>query len=286
MAPGLSTAVDSISSALRRDLPRVTVVTVVRNQVDEIERTLDSVIGQDYPALEYLVVDGGSADGTLDAIRRVESRLTQWVSGADGGPYGGMNRGAAMATGEWIIFMNGGDRFASNDVVRRVFERSDVRAHDVLYGDAIVDGPGYRALERSADHASLSDGNGFPHQAAFVRTPLQVLHGFDMTERIAADYDFFLKLRRAGASFHHVDVVVCEFFLGGISSLSRGDTLRLRHRVYKKHFARSDAVLYAKLAALSMKIAVRALLPTRLWRAAKRLIHGDRILHLDAGTDR
>ena len=262
-------------------LPKVTVVTVVKDQVDTIERTLRSVAGQDYPHLEYLVVDGLSTDGTLDVIRRYESSITQWVSGRDGGPYGGMNRGAAMATGDWIVFMNGGDVFADRSVLSDVFTRYDHASSDVLYGDGIVTGDGYHALERTDPVATLADGNGFSHQAAFVRTPLQQSFGFDVTEKVAADYDLFLRLRKAGKIFSHVDVVVCEFFLGGVSTLSRDDTIRLRHRVYKKHFPRSDLVLYWRLAVLRAKVVVRALVPTGFWEGIKRLRNRGRISVLD-----
>lgn len=262
-------------------LPRVTVVTVVLNQGDVIERTLRSVVEQDYPNLEYIVVDGLSVDGTLDIVRRYESRITQWVSGKDGGPYGGMNRGALLATGEWIIFMNGGDLFVERDVVTRVFANRDVSVTDVIYGDGIVCGEGYRALERTAAVATLADGNGFSHQASFVRTALQQQFGFDVSEKVAADYDLFLRLRKAGRVFVHVDVVICEFFLGGVSTLRRDETIRLRHRVYKKHFSRSELVLYYRLGVLAAKVGARALVPLSVWESLKRICNRGKISTLD-----
>lgn len=271
----------STPKSVAASLPRVTVVTVVLDQADVIERTLASVVGQDYPHLEYIVVDGQSTDGTLDVIQRYESRITRWVSGRDGGPYGGMNRGASLATGEWIIFMNGGDLFVDHDAIRQVFNRCDASQCDVIYGDGIVCGDGYRALERTAPTATLADGNGFSHQAAFVRTDLQQAFGFDVTEKVAADYDLFLRLRKAGKVFRHVDVVICEFFLGGVSTLRRDDTIRLRHRVYKKHFPRSELVLWYRLAVLGVKVATRALVPSSLWEGVKRIRNRGRISTLD-----
>lgn len=259
----------------------MTVVTVVLNQADVIERTLRSVVEQDYPDLEYIVVDGLSVDGTVDVIRRYAPRITQWVSGRDGGPYGGMNRGAALATGEWIIFMNGGDVFVDREVVSNVFARCDAARCDVIYGDGIVSGEGYRALERNPPWPTLTDGNGFSHQAAFVRTALQKEYGFDVAERVAADYDLFLRLRKADRTFLHVDVVVCEFFLGGVSTLGRNETIRLRHRVYKKHFPRSELVLYFRLAKLVAKVSARALVPNGLWEAIKRIRNRGKITRLD-----
>ncbi|MEO8937736.1 MAG: glycosyltransferase family 2 protein [Burkholderiaceae bacterium] len=261
--------------------PKVTVITVVLNLVDLIERTLTGVIAQDYPNLEYIVVDGGSTDGTLDVIRRYESRMTRWVSGKDSGPYGAMNKGAALASGEWIIFMNGGDVFTGRDAISRAFALCDPAACDVIYGDGIFCGADYRFVEKAADQLTLHDGNGFSHQSAFVRVSLQREYGFDVTEKIAADYDLFLRLFKAGKVFRHVDVVVSEFFIGGLSSVSPSETIRLRHRVYKKHFPRSDVVLWTRLAALATKVAARSVVPTQLWDRVKRIRNRDKSLSLD-----
>jgi len=252
---------------------RITVVTVVLNQVETIERTLSSVIEQDYPDLEYLVIDGGSTDGTLDVIRRHKSGITQWISGKDGGPYGAMNKGAAMASGEWVAFMNGGDVYVQPDAISRAFAACEPDKCDVIYGDGIFRGEGYRFEERAEDPLTLQDGNGFSHQSCFVRTVLQRDYGFDTTEKIAADYDLFLRLFKQGKVFRHVDVVVSEFFVGGLSSVAPSETIRLRHRVYKKHFPRSDVVLYSRLGALSTKVALRSLVPGRLWNALKQVRH-------------
>ena len=90
---------------------KVTVVTVCYNAVKEIEKTIQSVIGQTYDNVEYIIVDGGSTDGTLDIIRKYSSRITRWVSEPDKGIFDAMNKSARMATGEYINFMNAGDLF-------------------------------------------------------------------------------------------------------------------------------------------------------------------------------
>jgi glycosyltransferase involved in cell wall biosynthesis len=212
------------------DLPKVSVVTVIRNGVDVIERTLKSVIGQDYPNLEYIVVDGGSTDGTLDVIHRHAPSITRVTTGNDRGPYDAMNKGAAQATGEWLVFMNGGDLFAGRDVITRTFSAIDPSSCDVIYGDGIISSESYRIVERAVVPLTLSDGNGFSHQSAFVRTTLQQHYRFDLGEPIAADYDLFLRLMKDGQRFRHVDVVVSEFFMGGLSTISRPETIRLRRQ--------------------------------------------------------
>ena len=252
-------------------MPRVTVVTIVRNGVDTIERTIESVIAQDYPHLEFIVVDGGSTDGTLDVILRYAPSIARWSTAKDRGPYDAMNKGADQATGEWVVFMNGGDRFAGPDVITRAFAAVDAASCDVVYGDGIITADDYRIVERAVDPLTLADGNGFSHQSCFVRTGLQQAYRFDLNERIAADYDLFLRLMKDGKRFRHVDVVVSEFFMGGLSTIGRPETIRLRHRIYKRHMGRSDLVLYARLGLHATKVAVRALVPRGLWTRMKRM---------------
>ena len=95
------------------------IVTVSYNCADAIRKTLESVVGQDCADKEYIIIDGGSTDGTADIIREYEEHLTYWCSEPDGGIYQGMNKGIARAQGQWIIFMNAGDVFADEHVLSR-----------------------------------------------------------------------------------------------------------------------------------------------------------------------
>jgi glycosyltransferase involved in cell wall biosynthesis len=252
-------------------LPKVTVVTVVLNAVDLIERTLQSVISQDYPNLEYIVIDGLSTDGTLELVQKYRQQITTIVSGKDGGIYPAMNKGAAMATGEWILFQNAGDFFVDNGVITRSFSCCNWAQCDVIYGDSIYVYEGYRWVEHAEEHATMHDGLGFCHQSAFLRTALQREYGLDVSERVAADYDLGLRLLKAGKVFKHVDVLITEFLTGGFSALAPSETIRLRHRVYTKYFPRSSWVMYAQLARLRIKHGLKALVPARAWAALKRL---------------
>lgn len=95
----------------------ISIVTVSYNAVDTIEETIQSVLGQDYEAIEYIVVDGGSTDGTVDIIKKYSDKLSYWVSEPDNGVYDAMNKGITVASGQWINFMNSGDCFFSNHVL-------------------------------------------------------------------------------------------------------------------------------------------------------------------------
>lgn len=118
--------------------PLVTVITVCYNAVSLIEKTICSVLAQQYEHIEYIVVDGGSTDGTIEIIRKYEAHISHWITEQDEGIYDAMNKGVTMATGEWCIFLNAGDTFAADDVLNRVFQVP--READVIYGDVVKNG--------------------------------------------------------------------------------------------------------------------------------------------------
>lgn len=104
--------------------PLISVVTVSYNAVLTIEQTILSVINQTYPHIEYIIIDGGSTDGTVDIIKKYANRIAYWVSEPDKGIYDAMNKGIRTAKGEWINFMNAGDLFYSKDTLEKVFSKS------------------------------------------------------------------------------------------------------------------------------------------------------------------
>lgn len=147
--------------------PLVSVVTVVYNRAQELETTLASVVNQTYGQVEYIIVDGGSTDGTLDIIKKYEDRIDFWISEPDKGIYDAMNKAIDLATGEWINFMNSGDRFAAPDALT-FFERPF--SADVVYGDAEIEYPGFTKAWKKTELSNLWKRMAFCHQACFVKT--------------------------------------------------------------------------------------------------------------------
>lgn len=171
------------------DLPLITVITVVFNGEQFIEDTILSVINQVYDNVEYIVVDGGSTDGTVGIIKKHQQAIDYWVSEKDSGIYDAMNKGITLSSGDWINFMNAGDRFFDPDVLDSINFSLKPNNH-ILAGDVEYDsGKVFFALS-----GSMYKKNTIHHQGAFYPSLVFKKLGLYSTRfRILADYDFNLK---------------------------------------------------------------------------------------------
>lgn len=194
----------------------VTVVTVCRNVKSSLEKTMNSVLHQSYAHIDYVIIDGASTDGTPEMLGKTEG--VRWISEPDMGIYDAMNKGIRMAEGEWVIFMNAGDVFASDDTLSKVF--SVERDADVIYGD-VIKGDNIKKAE--------SPHNGhrmyFCHQSAFVRTSCLKEFPFDIQHRMSADFKQMKQLYLAGKTFMQLDFPIAVFDTSGVSNAQRSKGL-------------------------------------------------------------
>ena len=209
--------------------PRVTVVSVCRNALRALQSTAATVAALQYPALEYIVRDGASLDGTLAYLRSAECPTTQWVSEPDKGIYDAMNKGVERATGEWVIFMNAGDGFHAPDVLQRLFSACQPAEADVIYGDVVKQGRVKPASLPYNAHKMF-----FCHQSVLVRTELLRQFPFDTNYKMSADFKQVKQLFKAGKRFVKVDVPVADFDTSGVSNAARSAGLRENIRVVRE----------------------------------------------------
>lgn len=207
--------------------PKVSVITVTFNAASMLERTLQSVEKQNYKALETIIVDGGSKDGTVDIIRRHSANITRWVSEPDGGIYDAMNKGLRMASGEWVIFMNAGDTFAGDDVLDKIFSQSQQNDADIIYGDVLKDGK----VKKAPSEYYLYHRMLFCHQSSLSRRSILLSCPFDTSHRLSADLKFFLTQYLHHARFHYVDFPIANFDTSGVSNSRRSTGLKDNMRV-------------------------------------------------------
>ena len=221
-------------------MKKFSIITVCRNEEAAIRGTCESIVSQKYQNFEWVVIDGASTDGTLEILNEYCNDIHHLVSEPDAGIYNAMNKGAAQATGEYLIFMNGGDRFASTEALCWASGAPRVQ---LLYGDVFlgnVDGP----LETFPDvvDPGYMLRKMIPHQATFYeRTLFETLGGYDESFKIAADYDLYARLFEVERiSHYHIPQSLAVFDGEGISNNKQFRALRKQenHRIRKQYFVK------------------------------------------------
>ncbi len=189
---------------------KISVVTVCFNAAHLIEDTIKSVVGQTYTDIEYIVIDGGSSDTTTDIIRKYAEKISYWISEPDNGIYDAMNKGIKAASGDYINFMNAGDKFSDDSVLSKVATK--------LGSQTIVSGnwrrcyadSSYKSASPKATEA-LRVEMPICHQATFTRLAYHKKHPFDSFYKYSADYAFFYKAWRNHQSFCYIDELIVDF---------------------------------------------------------------------------
>lgn len=203
--------------------PLVSVITVVYNGASLIEKTINSVISQEYENIQYVVIDGGSSDGTIDLIKKYENNISYWVSEPDKGIYDAMNKGIQASQGEWIIFINAGDFFYSNDALGKIFEDnlSNASDADIIYGRSVMYYPDGKQIEMIPPHDmdSLWRGPVFRHGAMLTKTNILKQEPFSQENKykVSADFELIYRLYKKGYHFKKADVKMLLFEKEGVS---------------------------------------------------------------------
>lgn len=200
---------------------KVSIITVCFNSAATIERTIKSVVRQSYRNIEYIIIDGNSTDGTLDIVKRYERYISDWISEPDQGLYEAMNKGIGRASGELIGIINSDDWYEC-DAVKKVVDCYEGCGAGVIHGDLGVVFDGIENSYRVAPGGCADDlyfHMIYNHPTVFVKSELYKKHGlFNCSYRLAADYDFLMRLHSAGEVFHYVPSIIANFQMGGLSS--------------------------------------------------------------------
>lgn len=192
--------------------PLITVVTVCYNAVNELEKTMLSVLNQTYDNIEYIVIDGGSKDGTVDIIKKYADRLAYWVSEPDKGIYDAMNKGIHAAKGEYLIFMNGGDSFKSDKALFFSIPYLE-KNFDVVSGIAFISNQIWIPAKNSDLSLTFFIKKSLCHQSTFVKRVLFDNCLYDDKLKIASDTLFFFQsliLKNASYLDIPVEIALCD----------------------------------------------------------------------------
>jgi glycosyltransferase involved in cell wall biosynthesis len=243
---------------------KVSIITVSFNSAKTITDTIESVLSQDYPQIEYIIVDGGSKDNTVDIIKQYQDRISHWVSEKDRGMYDAMNKGIAIATGDVIGILNSDDVYMNTHIVSELMELMQSKRAQVVFADLILvdqDNPQkvLRYYDSSYFHPNKFKYGWMPaHPTVFVKRELyEAVGNFSITYQIAADYEMLIRiLAIQRARYAYLPKPVVRMRSGGASTAGLSRNWILNQEIVDA--CRANGI-YSNMAMLLLK------LPFKLW---------------------
>lgn len=200
---------------------KLSIITINYNNKKGLQRTINSILSQTYRDFEWIVIDGGSNDGSIDLIREYENHFSYWCSEPDKGVYNAQNKGIALAKGEYLNFMNSGDEFYEKETLEKVF-RTNIDS-DIIYGDWMHVFPNNKTLIQEAPkEMSLMYifTDNICHQAMFIKSYILKEKGFDENLKIFSDWLRWREVAIEKKTFTYVPYVICRYEAGGLSGTS------------------------------------------------------------------
>lgn len=208
--------------------PLISVITVSYNSVKTIEQTILSVIHQTYNNVEYIIIDGGSQDGTIDIIKKYQDKISYWKSEPDKGIYDAMNKGIQYAKGDYIGIINSDDWYELNAIEKIVSKLEDDPV--VVFGNMVYEKKKSELVKPSKDLSLLREQMTIFHPSTFVKSDAYKKYGkFNVEYRISADWDMMLRLYEKNCHFCYCDELISHFRVDGISS--NFDIRQIKERV-------------------------------------------------------
>ncbi|MFZ4101319.1 MAG: glycosyltransferase family 2 protein [Sphingobacterium thalpophilum] len=241
--------------------PKLTVITIVYNNVRGIERTVLSVLNQTYPNIEYLVIDGASVDGTLEILKKYKEGISKLISETDKGIYDAMNKGLALASGDYILFMNSGDEIFDFDTVEKVF--ASAPDADIYYGETEMYNEDWKSLGQRRHKApenfiwkDFKYGMSISHQAIYIRKSL--VEPYDTQYKLSSDIDWIIKAAKKAAKIVNTRIYVAKYLVGGMSKKKHRESLIERFHIFSKYYGLipnvfNHAVIASRLAFYYLK---------------------------------
>jgi len=219
--------------------PKLTIITVTYNAEEFLEPTIKSIEGQTYKNIEYIIVDGGSKDGTLDIIKRYPHVVTNWMSERDNGLYDAMNKGLELATGDYIMTLNAGDLVDAPDTIEKAF--AQCAGEDIIYGDTKIIDTHYQFVgmrhftpPENLTWKSYEQGMVVCHQSLISRR--EITPGYNTDYKIAADFDWAIRMAKNARTTRNLHMPITQFMQGGVSTQHRWAGVKERFKVMVNYY--------------------------------------------------
>lgn len=220
-----------MSYDIRTVYPMISIITVVYNAHTTIRKTIESVINQSYRNIEYIVIDGGSTDGTLDIINEYKHKISKFICEPDNGIYDAMNKGIRLSSGDYIALLNADDWYEL-DAVEIVVKEIHNKKFDVYYGIARILNTNLDTVDIHGCTIDILNRSSLAHQTCFVSSSVYNEYLYDTAYRSAADYDFICKLVMNKKSFKFIEKILVNYKIGGMSDSKFGqiETYKIRYK--------------------------------------------------------
>ncbi len=221
---------------------KLSIITINYNNNVGLIKTIESIINQTWQEFEYIIIDGGSTDGSLETIAKYKDHIDYYVSEKDNGVYDAMNKGINIAKGSYINFMNSGDFYFDNTILEAIHEKLDLKV-GVAYGNSFYfNEEGYDRVEKTPSELSFSHffTSGINHQASFIKRDLFFKYFMYNTEyKICADWEFFLyAICKRNEPYLHLNKTICYYDFSGISAnpANLNTYYQEREEILRKYF--------------------------------------------------
>lgn len=232
--------------------PKFSIITVTYNAEKVLEDTIQSVIFQTYRNVEYIIVDGASKDHTLEIVNKYHNRINKVISEPDKGLYDAMNKGIQLATGDYLCFLNAGDKFHDSETLQKVVHTlKGQELPDVIYGEtAIVDEEGHflhmRRLSTPAhlNWKSFKQGMLVCHQAFFANRELAINRLYDLQYRFSADFDWCIRIMKKAKCLHNTRLTLIDYLNEGMTTKNHKASLKERFCIMAKHYGLISTILH------------------------------------------
>lgn len=226
------------------DKPLISIITVVYNGEKYLEETIQSVINQTYDNIEYIIIDGCSTDRTLEIVKKYEDKIDYWISEKDKGIYDAMNKGIDTVSGEWINFMNAGDKFYEINTIFKIFDNNVYDKNiNIIYGDVEINYGEFKRVEIAKSIKYFYKGMPFSHQSTFINNQFHKKNKYSLKYNIAGDFDFFFKAYKNKMIFKYIKGIVSSVDVEGLSDGNRFKSIIQRHIIVNEldHKFRNDS---------------------------------------------
>lgn len=228
--------------------PKISIITIVYNRVKDIDYTLKSITEQTYSNKEYLVIDGNSDDGTTIIIEKYSDKIDYYISEKDEGIYDAMNKGLQKATGDYILFINGGDNLHQKNTIEKLvnqFFKMNQKLPDIIFGECmLIDTNRNKVQTRSRfknqvfpetlDYNSFKYGTNISHQSFIVKRNLAPL--FNLNYQWSSDVDWMLNCIKVSENIQGTSEIISEFVMGDNSEIHKIDSLKERFLIMSHHY--------------------------------------------------